>query len=95
MDLKSKTIDELQELLSDVRNEITERNKEPTKTVYVVRLNDWDDCSNWYKDFNEAKKYLVDEADENNIVECKNKVSIGTEEIPSTEYDLRPDIWYG
>lgn len=93
MDLKTKTEDELKHLLREIREELDNRQREPAKRVYAVTLNDLDPT--WFKDINEAIKELRDEATEDTIAGLSNKVSIEPIDIPESEYNLRPDRWYG
>lgn len=91
--MKDKTIDELESIKHNVNLEIIRRNQEPTKGIFITRLNDSNKGATFYKKYEDAKKGFDQEVDFSTL-ECWNKMSIEYKEIPETEYNLRPDTWY-
>lgn len=94
MDLSKHTEDDLIDMKSEIQKELDRRRKEPTKTVYVTRLDDSRNGATYYKKYNEAEEGF--KADIHfTVFEMGNKWSLEPWEIPESEYNNRPDIWFG
>ena len=92
MDLRKETIDDLQEMLRDIKNEIDKRDEEEKVKclrVQVGMTKQW--CKNIADVVTEFQDYMCDvlHADSN------AQFYVVPEEIPRSDYDMRPDIWYG
>lgn len=89
------TEDDLRDLRIKIDHELSDRKKEPTKTVYKVTRNDQMSGATWFKSVDEAIQELLSEATPFVVADQKCKVSIEPEEVPETEYNARPDTYFG
>lgn len=93
MDLENKTKDELEELRRQINSVLSDREKEPAKGIFIVRLNDSESGATYFKNYDEAIKEFNEEVDFSTL-DFMNKMSIEYAVIPESEYNLRPDRWY-
>ena len=79
------------------RQELDRRKKEPTKRCYSIKIKSVLVSSHgsvdFFKKFEDAKSELFEHLDD---VECGNcSLKIEPVDISASDYDLRPDCWYG
>jgi hypothetical protein len=89
MDLEKETTDYLEHLLGQIRHELSERKKAPTCACYVVKV---DERGTYFKDFEAAKSEILGSLQD--VKDFGNVVQIAETEIPKTDYDMRPDVWF-
>lgn len=90
---KDCTTEDLVHLKIDIEMELKNRKKEPVIKCYVVRLNNCESGATYFKDYEAAREEFLAEMDYT-VCETGNKFSIEPVEIPESDYNIRPDVWY-
>jgi hypothetical protein len=92
-DIKTETSDSLADLRMRIVAELARRTKEPTQRCWVVRLSGCESGATFFKKYEEAKTEFIDEVDFT-VRDTGNKYSLEPLEIPTSDYNSRPDRWY-
>ena len=89
MDWKQETTDTLQSYLDEIRAELKCRNQEPQKVCFVVGRSGG--TKDYFKRLKDAYAYYREEYCDIEL----GVLSLKQELISESEYNLRPDRWYG
>lgn len=92
-EIKETTEDWLISIRGQINRELARRKEEPKKRIWKVVLNN-EQSVDYFKDYKKAIEAFIDDVD-HTVSELHNKMSIESEMISETEYNLRPDQWYG